>query len=147
MFEAFEHARRPNTDAIAQMALENYVEMREAVLDPEYRKKKAEAEALEKKDPNFIPRYSMVMFHPEIPYFARAARSASKSQSQLTVTRNRNSKYGLPPAFPGIVPSGRRRSVRHRGVIAVRIGHRHIASTWRHCRWRNPIVGRRCSTR
>jgi kynurenine 3-monooxygenase len=68
LFEAFEHARRPNTDAIAQMALENYVEMREAVLDPEYRRKKAEAESMEKKDPNFIPRYSMVMFHPEIPY-------------------------------------------------------------------------------
>ena len=68
LFEAFEHARRPNTDAIAQMALENYVEMREAVLDPQYRKKKAEAEALEKKDPTFIPRYSMVMFHPDISY-------------------------------------------------------------------------------
>ena len=68
LFEAFEHARKPNTDAIAQMALENYVEMREAVLDAEYRKKKADAEALEKKDPNFIPRYSMVMFHPEIEY-------------------------------------------------------------------------------
>jgi kynurenine 3-monooxygenase len=68
LFEAFEHARRPNTDAIARMALENYVEMREDVLDPEYRKKKAEAEAMEKHDPNAIPRYSMVMFHPEIPY-------------------------------------------------------------------------------
>ena len=44
------------------------IEMREAVLDPEYRRKKKEAEELEKKDPNFIPRYSMVMFHPEIPY-------------------------------------------------------------------------------
>jgi len=70
LFEAFEHARRPNTDAIAQMALENYVEMREAVLDPEYRRRKAEAEAAEKADPNFIPRYSMVMFHPEISYHA-----------------------------------------------------------------------------
>ena len=68
LFEAFELARRPNTDAIAQMALENYVEMREAVLDPEYRRKKAEAEEREKRDPNFIPRYSMVMFHPEISY-------------------------------------------------------------------------------
>jgi kynurenine 3-monooxygenase len=68
LFEAFEHTRRPNTDAIAQMALENYVEMRETVLDPEYRKKKAAAEELERKDPNFIPRYSKVMFHPEIPY-------------------------------------------------------------------------------
>jgi kynurenine 3-monooxygenase len=68
LFAAFEHARKPNTDAIAQMALENYVEMREAVLDPGYRKRKAEAEALEKQDPNFIPRYSMVMFHPEVSY-------------------------------------------------------------------------------
>jgi kynurenine 3-monooxygenase len=68
LFEAFEQERRPNTDAIAQMALENYVEMRETVLDPEYRRKKKEAEELEKKDPNFIPRYSKVMFHPEISY-------------------------------------------------------------------------------
>ena len=75
LFEAFEHERRPNTDAIAQMALENYQEMREAVLDPEYRRKKKEAEELEKKDPNFIPRYSMVMFQPEIAYREALSRS------------------------------------------------------------------------
>jgi kynurenine 3-monooxygenase len=68
LFEAFEHERRPNTDAIAQMALENYQEMRAAVLDPEYRRKKKTAEESERKDPNVIPRYSKVMFHPEIPY-------------------------------------------------------------------------------
>jgi kynurenine 3-monooxygenase len=68
LFEAFEHERRPNTDAIAQMALENYQEMREAVLDPGYQKKKKMAEELEKLDSRSIPRYSMVMFHPEIPY-------------------------------------------------------------------------------
>jgi kynurenine 3-monooxygenase len=50
------------------MALENYVEMREAVVDPEYRARKKLAEDMEKKDPNAIPRYSMVMFHPEISY-------------------------------------------------------------------------------
>ena len=43
LFEAFERERRPNTDAIAQMALENYQEMREAVLDPEYRRKKKDS--------------------------------------------------------------------------------------------------------
>jgi kynurenine 3-monooxygenase len=74
LFEAFEHERRPNTDAIARMALENYVEMREAVLDPEYRRRKKEAEAREKADPDVIPRYSMVMFHPEIPYAAALLR-------------------------------------------------------------------------
>ncbi len=50
-------------------------EMRQAVLDPEYRRKKREAEELERKDPNFIPRYSMVMFHPEIPYRQIAGRT------------------------------------------------------------------------
>jgi kynurenine 3-monooxygenase len=77
LFEAFEHERRPNTDAVAQMALENYQEMRETVLDAEYRRKKKEAEELEKKDPNFIPRYSMVMFHPEIAYREALSRSST----------------------------------------------------------------------
>ena len=75
VFAEFERRRKPNTDAIAAMALENYVEMRETVLDPAYRRKKTEAEALEKRDPNFIPRYSMVMFHPDIPYSVALARS------------------------------------------------------------------------
>ena len=68
LFEAFEVERKPNTDAIAKMALENYVEMREAVLNDEYRRKKREAEDRERQDPNFIPRYSKVMFHPEISF-------------------------------------------------------------------------------
>ena len=70
LFEAFEHERRPNTDAIAQMALENYQEMRATVLDANYRRQKKEAEEREKQDPNVIPRYSVVMFHPELPYTA-----------------------------------------------------------------------------
>jgi kynurenine 3-monooxygenase len=68
LFEAFEHERRPNTDAIAKMALENYLEMRSAVLDPEYRKRKKEEEELAKRDPEFISRYAKVMFHPETKY-------------------------------------------------------------------------------
>jgi kynurenine 3-monooxygenase len=68
LFEAFEHERRPNTDAIAKMALENYLEMRSTVLDADYQKKKKEEEELAKTDPHFISRYAKVMFHPEIPY-------------------------------------------------------------------------------
>jgi kynurenine 3-monooxygenase len=68
LFEAFEVERKPNTDAIARMALENYVEMRATVLDPDYQRRKVQAEELARKDPSFIPRYSKVMFHPEIPY-------------------------------------------------------------------------------
>jgi kynurenine 3-monooxygenase len=68
VFERFERERRPNTDAIAAMALENYVEMRATVLDPNYQQRKRAAEAREKTDPDAIPRYSLVMFHPEVSY-------------------------------------------------------------------------------
>ncbi len=36
LFAEFERIRRPNTEAIAKMALENYVEMRDTVLDPKF---------------------------------------------------------------------------------------------------------------
>jgi kynurenine 3-monooxygenase len=68
VFAEFERRRKPNTDAIARMALENYVEMRSTVLDPAYQKKKAEEEQKMRQDPQFISRYAKVMFHPEIPY-------------------------------------------------------------------------------
>ncbi len=69
LFAAFEAQRRPNAAAIAQMALENYVEMRATVLDPRFRRLKAISLALEERFPErFVPRYSMVMFHAEISY-------------------------------------------------------------------------------
>jgi kynurenine 3-monooxygenase len=69
LFARFASARRPDTEAIAQMALENYGEMRDAVLNAGFVRRKALAMTLERRFPErFIPRYSMVMFHPEIPY-------------------------------------------------------------------------------
>jgi kynurenine 3-monooxygenase len=69
VFEAFEAERPANANAIADMALENYVEMRDTVLDPRFHLKKQLAFELERRHPaRFIPRYSMVMFHPEIGY-------------------------------------------------------------------------------
>jgi kynurenine 3-monooxygenase len=68
-FAAFERERRPNTDAIAIMAIENYQEMRDAVRSPDFERRKHLALELERLYPaRFIPRYSMVMFHPEIGY-------------------------------------------------------------------------------
>jgi kynurenine 3-monooxygenase len=65
----FELARRDNARAIAAMALENYQEMRDAVRDPLFERRAALAFKLERRfNGRFIPRYSMVMFHPEIGY-------------------------------------------------------------------------------
>ena len=68
IFRDFESLRRPNADAIAAMALENYVEMRATVREPAFQLKKEVAFRLEERHPRrFIPRYSLVMFH-RIPY-------------------------------------------------------------------------------
>ncbi|NLG77219.1 MAG: FAD-dependent monooxygenase [Xanthomonadaceae bacterium] len=68
-FERFEALRKPNGEAIADMALENYVEMRDTVQHPKFMLQKALSLELERRFPEqFVPRYSMVMFHDEIPY-------------------------------------------------------------------------------
>lgn len=69
IFERFERERRPNAEAIAAMALENYEEMRDTVRSPAFARRQQLATELEQRFPGrFIRRYSMVMFHPEIPY-------------------------------------------------------------------------------
>jgi kynurenine 3-monooxygenase len=81
LFADFERSRLPNTAAIAQMALENYIEMRDTVRDPAYVRRKVLAMDLERRFPDhFIPRYSMVMFHPEISYAEALRRGAEQER-------------------------------------------------------------------
>jgi kynurenine 3-monooxygenase len=81
VFADFQSRRKPNTDAIADMALENYLEMRERVADPRFLLQRSLALELERRFPSrFIPRYSMVMFHHEIPYRIAAERGAVQSR-------------------------------------------------------------------
>ena len=69
VFEVFEKQQIDNANAIADMALENYIEMRDTVREPNFLLRKELGFALEQRLPNrFIPRYSMIMFHDEIPY-------------------------------------------------------------------------------
>ncbi len=74
-FLAYEKERKPDADAIADMALDNYIEMRSGVIDPDYLAKRELALELERRHPDHIrPRYNMVMFST-IPY-AEAQRRA-----------------------------------------------------------------------
>jgi kynurenine 3-monooxygenase len=83
VLESFEQRQLANANAIADMALENYVEMRDTVRDPKFLLRKELAFELERRLPGkFIPRYSMVMFHDEIPY-AEAQRRGAVQQALL----------------------------------------------------------------
>jgi kynurenine 3-monooxygenase len=74
LFQEFEIARKLNTDSIADMALENFVEMRDRVADPRFLFTKKAELALEAKYPrHFVPKYAMVTFH-RVPYSVALSR-------------------------------------------------------------------------
>jgi kynurenine 3-monooxygenase len=66
---AFQLVRKPDADAIAQLALDNFVEMRDLVGDKEFLlRKKIEAKLYERYPTRWIPLYSMVTFYEHIRY-------------------------------------------------------------------------------
>jgi kynurenine 3-monooxygenase len=74
VFAEFENQRKINTDAIADMAIENFTEMRDRVADSRFLLRKKVELALEAKYPQlFVPKYAMVTFH-RIPYSVARAR-------------------------------------------------------------------------
>lgn len=76
ILDSFQRRRKPNADAIAQMALENYIDMRDTVRSPDFQSRKALGFELERRFPDrFVPRYSMVMFH-RVPYREALSRGA-----------------------------------------------------------------------
>lgn len=81
-FGEFAARRKPDTDAISAMALENYIEMRDTVRQPKFALQKELSFELERRFPDqFIPRYSMVMFHHDIPY--SVAYQRGKTQARI----------------------------------------------------------------
>jgi kynurenine 3-monooxygenase len=97
-FERFTRVRKPNTDAIAAMALENFLEMRDTVRDPKFLLRKELSFELERRHPDrFIPRYSMVMFHHEIPYSVAYERGVVQAQILAELTANANSLRDIAP--------------------------------------------------
>jgi kynurenine 3-monooxygenase len=76
VFAEFEKERKINTDAIADMAIENFTEMRDRVADSRFLLRKKVELTLEARYPQlFVPKYAMVTFH-RIPYSVALARGA-----------------------------------------------------------------------
>ena len=71
----FQQSRKPDVDAIAEMALNNFIEMRDKVADPKFLlQKKIEAKLNQKYPDKWIPAYSQVTFSPQIRYSEALAR-------------------------------------------------------------------------
>jgi kynurenine 3-monooxygenase len=85
-FAQFQNRRKPNADAIAAMALENYVEMRDSVADAHFLLMRALERQLAERHPGrFVPRYWMVTFS-RLPYATAFARGEIQSAILREVT-------------------------------------------------------------
>jgi kynurenine 3-monooxygenase len=68
LFSKFSQIRKPNADAIADLAVENFVEMRDKVGDPKFLLAKEVEQILERSFPGeYISRYRLVSFS-RVPY-------------------------------------------------------------------------------
>ena len=80
-FAAFEAQRKPDAEAIQQMALENYIEMRDKVDDAGFLLQRQLELALQERHPGlFVPHYAMVSFM-RIPY----SQALHRSEIQRTI--------------------------------------------------------------
>ena len=90
IFSTYASMRKKDTNSISEMALENYIEMRQLTTVPDFQLKKQIEFALEEKFPKrFIPRYSMVSFH-SIPYSEVKRRGTINSEILQELTDSIN---------------------------------------------------------
>ena len=69
ILSAYQKLRKPDGDAIADLALNNFIEMRDKVADPRFLlQKKIEAVFSKKYPDKWIPAYAQVTFSPQIRY-------------------------------------------------------------------------------
>ena len=79
LFKSFQRERKPNADAIADMALNNFIEMRDLVADPHFLKKKQIEKRIGQLYPDtFVSAYGMVSF-TNLPYGEALARGKKQN--------------------------------------------------------------------
>lgn len=80
VFAEYERLRKENTDAIADLAVENFVEMRDLVARTDFQLRKKVEQALQARWPDrFVPKYTMVTFR-RIPYAVALARGTMQDR-------------------------------------------------------------------
>lgn len=91
IFPRFFMARKPNADAIARLALDNFVEMRDTSADPRFALKRQLEHALEDRYAGkFFSKYSMVSFH-RFPYVEALERGTAQDGILMDACRSASS--------------------------------------------------------
>ena len=86
IFEIFEKQRKIDTDAIADLAIDNFYEMRDHVSNPIFKEKRTLEMAFEKEFPNeYSSKYSLVTFNEDIPYHQAMIRGRAQDKAILNM--------------------------------------------------------------
>ena len=81
IFNEYQLLRKPDGDAIATLALNNFIEMRDKVADPVFLlQKKIEAHFSTKHPEKWTPAYSLVTFSPNVRYSEALSRGLHQQQ-------------------------------------------------------------------
>lgn len=87
----YQKSRKPDADAIADLALANFVEMRDKVADPKFLlQKKIESWFTSKHPDKWLPAYSQVTFSPHIRYSEALANGSRQDRIMQEVMKMPN---------------------------------------------------------
>lgn len=90
IFTEYGRLRKENTDAIADMAVENFYEMRDAVADPVFQRKRQLETQLEQTFPDYFSKYSMVTFREDLPYSVAKEKGNAQDKLLMEICANVN---------------------------------------------------------
>ncbi len=86
IFSEYQSLRKPDGDAVADLALNNFIEMRDKTADPKFLlQKKIEARFSSKYPEKWIPLYSMVTYSPQIRYSIAMKEGARQEEIMKTI--------------------------------------------------------------
>ena len=86
VFKAYQKVRKKDTDAIADLAIDNFYEMRDHVANPLFKEKRQLEMDLEKNFPNqYYSKYSLVTFNEDIGYNEAMEKGRAQDKALLNL--------------------------------------------------------------
>ncbi|EDO26830.1 predicted protein [Nematostella vectensis] len=96
VFKAYEKARKANADAIGDLAVENYYEMRDHVANPLFKQKRMLEMELEKNFPTaYFSKYSMVTFNEDMGYHEAMVKGRAQDKALLNMIADKDISTSL----------------------------------------------------
>lgn len=93
MFDEFTKLRKPNSDAIADLAEDNFIEMRDKVADPVFQRKRQLEMELEKHFPEYYSKYALVTFRPDVSYHDAMIKGRKQDAYLMNECRNEKNEW------------------------------------------------------